>query len=157
VGLISPCTTTYSGLLYGKTGGEKRSACRRDSDEVPLVPHKKLGKSFQIAYVNSIRSSSVAARPLLRSAVGVQKFEIINGLEPVVHADNEHGSVDEGEQVAEHSSVGSSRDGDSETCPVCLDTFTTQDIGTPDVCNHKFYVACLQRWSENKNICPVHR
>jgi hypothetical protein len=66
--------------VYGKTGNEKRSACRRDIDEIPFEPHKKPGEGFQFAYVKSSRSNrrSDAARPTLRSAGGVQKVEIIN-------------------------------------------------------------------------------
>jgi putative Ca2+/H+ antiporter (TMEM165/GDT1 family) len=38
-----------------------------------------------------------------------------------------------------------------------LDTFTTQKIGTPNVCDHTFCVACLKKWSKNENICPIDR
>jgi hypothetical protein len=46
--------------------------------------------------------------------------------------------------------------GDSVNCPVCLDTFTTQKVGTPDTCNHTFCAACLQECAKNNNICPVY-
>jgi hypothetical protein len=52
--------------------------------------------------------------------------------------------------------VDNSGDGDSVNCPVCLVTFTTQGVGTPDTCDHTFYAACLQEWSKNENNCPVH-
>jgi hypothetical protein len=103
--------------------------------------------------------SSVAGHPLHESAAGVQKVEISdsrgNELEPVDHADDEHGSVDEDEKVTGHSSMESSSDGDPVKCPVCSATFTTQEVGTPDTCDHTFCAACLQEWTKNKNNCPV--
>jgi hypothetical protein len=47
--------------------------------------------------------------------------------------------------------------GQSEKCPICLCEFGTQEIGTPECCNHSFCVDCLQEWSENSNICPLDR
>jgi hypothetical protein len=47
--------------------------------------------------------------------------------------------------------------GQAEKCPICLCEFGTQEIGTPDCCNHSFCVPCLQEWSENSNICPLDR
>jgi hypothetical protein len=131
--------------MDGGRGTEKRSFCGRDNDEIPLEPHKKTGKSFQIASVNNIISgSSVAAHPPLRSAVGLQKFKVVNELEPADHVDDEHGSLDEWKQVPGHTSVDNSSDGDSVMCPVCLKTFTTQKIGTPDTFDHTFCVVCLE-------------
>jgi hypothetical protein len=102
-------------------------------------------------------NSSVAASPPLISAVGLPKFEIVKELEPAGHADDEHDSVDEGEQVAGHSSVDNSSNEDSVICTVCFDTFTTQLVGTPNVCNHTFCAECLKKWSQDNNICPVDR
>jgi hypothetical protein len=103
--------------------------------------------------------NSVAGRPLRGSAAGVQKVEISGGrgneLGPAGHADDEHGNGDEGEQVSGYSSVGSYSDGDSVKCPVCSVTFTTQEVGTPDTCDHTFCAACLQEWTKNRNSCPL--
>jgi hypothetical protein len=144
--------------VYGETGKEKGSACRRDNDEIAFAPHKKPGERFQFAYMKSSSSrSNDAARPPLMSAVRVQKVEIINELEPAGHDDDDHGSVDEYEQVAGHSSVDNGNDGDSEKCPVCLENFTTQVVGIPDICDHTFCASCLHEWSKNENNCPVDR
>jgi PHD and RING finger domain-containing protein 1 len=51
----------------------------------------------------------------------------------------------------------SSRNWDSERCPICLVTFAEQEIGTPDSCVHIFCVGCLEQWSKHANTCPVDR
>jgi len=43
--------------------------------------------------------------------------------------------------------MSDSSDGQSEKCPICLRNFTTQEIGTPEACDHSFCVECLQEWS----------
>jgi hypothetical protein len=50
-----------------------------------------------------------------------------------------------------------STDGQSEICPICLCGFVTQDVGTPEGCNHSFCVDCLQEWLKTANTCPVDR
>jgi hypothetical protein len=84
----------------------------------------------------------------------VNKF---NELEPADHVDDEHGSVHEWKHVPGHTSVDNSSGGDSIMCPFCLNTLTTQKIGTPDTCAHIFGAACLEEWTNIKNTCPVDR
>jgi hypothetical protein len=176
--------------VYGRTGKRKRSARRRDSDEIPFEPERKVRKRFQIVSVKRSSSSvadcpphrpavssrsSVAVRPPEGSAVskrssvtdsppeglaaGEQKVEISDGRgnesDPAGHADDEHGSADESKQVAGHSSEDNYSDGDSVKCPVCSVTFTTQEVGTPDTCDHTFCAACLQEWTKIRNNCPL--
>jgi hypothetical protein len=144
--------------MDGGKGREKKSSCGRDNDEILLEPHKKTGKGFQIASVNNIISgSSVAARPPQRSAVRLQQFDIVNELEPADHVDDEHGSLDEWNQVPGHSSVDNSSGGDSVMCPVSLNSLTTRKIRTPDTCDHIFCAACLEEWTKIKNTCPDDR
>ncbi|KAJ8915230.1 hypothetical protein NQ315_015453 [Exocentrus adspersus] len=50
-----------------------------------------------------------------------------------------------------------SSDGQSEKCPICLISFKTQEIGTPESCDHMFCLECIQEWSKNMNTCPVDR
>ncbi|KAJ8961793.1 hypothetical protein NQ318_021395 [Aromia moschata] len=50
-----------------------------------------------------------------------------------------------------------SSDGQSEKCPICLLSFKTQEIGTPESCDHVFCLECIQEWSKNVNTCPVDR
>ncbi|XP_049821417.1 PHD and RING finger domain-containing protein 1 isoform X2 [Aethina tumida] len=50
-----------------------------------------------------------------------------------------------------------SSDGQSDKCPICLATFRTQEIGTPESCDHQFCLECIQEWSKNMNTCPVDR
>jgi hypothetical protein len=79
-------------------------------------------------------------------------------LESACHDENENGVVDRGEQFPRLSSVDDRSYKDSDECPLCSATFTTQEVGTPDTCDHIFCVACLQEWSKNESTCPVdHR
>ncbi|GLV43661.1 uncharacterized protein CBL_07012 [Carabus blaptoides fortunei] len=50
-----------------------------------------------------------------------------------------------------------SSDGESEKCPICLLSFNTQEVGTPETCDHSFCAECIQEWSKNVNTCPVDR
>ena len=33
-------------------------------------------------------------------------------------------------------------------CPICLLSFTNQDIGTPESCDHEFCLKCIVEWSK---------
>jgi PHD and RING finger domain-containing protein 1 len=159
--------------LHGKmTGMRKRSAYRQDNDEISSEPGSRLrkrvntadempsepGRKSQTADVSSSRRRVVARSPLRGSAAGEQTIEITDSrghqLEPAGHADDELHSVDEDEQVAEHSSQDNVNDGDSVRCFICLVPFTTQDIATPDTCDDTLCAACLQELSHNGNNCP---
>ncbi|NWJ04471.1 PHRF1 protein, partial [Crypturellus undulatus] len=50
-----------------------------------------------------------------------------------------------------------SSDEDSENCPICLNTFRDQAVGTPENCSHYFCLDCIEEWSKNANSCPVDR
>ncbi|XP_061465984.1 PHD and RING finger domain-containing protein 1 isoform X2 [Rhineura floridana] len=53
--------------------------------------------------------------------------------------------------------LGSSSDEDAEKCPICLNTFRDQAVGTPENCAHYFCLDCIVEWSKNANSCPVDR
>lgn len=53
--------------------------------------------------------------------------------------------------------LSDSSDGESEKCPICLLSFNTQEVGTPETCDHSFCAECIQEWSKNVNTCPVDR
>ncbi|XP_041074441.1 PHD and RING finger domain-containing protein 1 isoform X2 [Polyodon spathula] len=53
--------------------------------------------------------------------------------------------------------VGLSSDEDAENCPICLNTFQEQALGTPESCAHYFCLDCILEWSKNANSCPVDR
>jgi hypothetical protein len=59
-------------------------------------------------------------------------------------------------QAVPHKSDGSNDEQPAE-CYICLEEFITQEVGTPDVCNHSFCVTCLQGWSKRANTCPIDR
>ncbi|XP_072719785.1 PHD and RING finger domain-containing protein 1 isoform X2 [Ciconia boyciana] len=50
-----------------------------------------------------------------------------------------------------------SSDEDGENCPICLNTFRDQAVGTPENCSHYFCLDCIMEWSKNANSCPVDR
>jgi hypothetical protein len=47
--------------------------------------------------------------------------------------------------------------GDSLMCPVCLNNFTTQEVGTSDTCDHTFCVLCLKKWFLYTQNYPLAR
>ncbi|NXL15172.1 PHRF1 protein, partial [Setophaga kirtlandii] len=53
--------------------------------------------------------------------------------------------------------VSLSSDEDGENCPICLNTFRDQAVGTPENCSHYFCLDCIVEWSKNANSCPVDR
>ncbi|NXB12176.1 PHRF1 protein, partial [Cnemophilus loriae] len=53
--------------------------------------------------------------------------------------------------------VSISSDEDAENCPICLNTFRDQAVGTPENCSHYFCLDCIVEWSKNANSCPVDR
>ncbi|XP_036619422.1 PHD and RING finger domain-containing protein 1 isoform X2 [Trichosurus vulpecula] len=50
-----------------------------------------------------------------------------------------------------------SSDEDAESCPICLNVFRNQVVGTPENCTHYFCLDCIVEWSKNANSCPVDR
>ncbi|XP_077143907.1 PHD and RING finger domain-containing protein 1 isoform X2 [Ranitomeya variabilis] len=50
-----------------------------------------------------------------------------------------------------------SSDEERENCPICLNGFRDQVVGTPENCNHYFCLDCILEWSKNANSCPVDR
>lgn len=51
----------------------------------------------------------------------------------------------QGELVA--NGVGDSDD-DAESCPICLNTFRDQAVGTPEGCAHYFCLDCILEWAK---------
>ncbi|XP_019646241.1 PREDICTED: PHD and RING finger domain-containing protein 1-like isoform X2 [Branchiostoma belcheri] len=48
-------------------------------------------------------------------------------------------------------------DEEEESCPICLNEFELQEVGTPAACQHNFCIDCILEWSKNINSCPVDR
>ncbi|XP_076971379.1 PHD and RING finger domain-containing protein 1 isoform X2 [Tamandua tetradactyla] len=48
-------------------------------------------------------------------------------------------------------------DDEAESCPICLNAFRGQAVGTPESCAHYFCLDCIAEWSKNANSCPVDR
>ncbi|XP_014669253.1 PREDICTED: PHD and RING finger domain-containing protein 1-like [Priapulus caudatus] len=59
--------------------------------------------------------------------------------------------------MSEGSSESESGGEEVDRCPVCLRRFRSQDIGTPESCDHSFCLECIEEWSKNLNTCPVDR
>lgn len=47
---------------------------------------------------------------------------------------------------------GSSSDEDAENCPICLNTFRDQAVGTPENCAHYFCLDCIVEWSKVRTL-----
>ncbi|XP_007571847.1 PHD and RING finger domain-containing protein 1 isoform X1 [Poecilia formosa] len=50
-----------------------------------------------------------------------------------------------------------SSDEDREKCPICLNSFSSQPVATPENCEHYFCFDCILEWAKNANSCPVDR
>ncbi|XP_058501022.1 PHD and RING finger domain-containing protein 1 isoform X3 [Solea solea] len=53
--------------------------------------------------------------------------------------------------------AGLSSDEDSDKCPICLNSFSSQPVATPETCEHYFCLDCILEWATNANSCPVDR
>ncbi|XP_029009383.1 PHD and RING finger domain-containing protein 1 isoform X3 [Betta splendens] len=53
--------------------------------------------------------------------------------------------------------AGMSSDEDSDKCPICLNSFGSQPVATPESCQHYFCLDCILEWAKNANSCPVDR
>ncbi|XP_074399364.1 PHD and RING finger domain-containing protein 1 isoform X2 [Zonotrichia albicollis] len=67
------------------------------------------------------------------------------------------GMVDSSKSEPHLNGVSLSSDEDGENCPICLNTFRDQAVGTPESCSHYFCLDCIVEWSKNANSCPVDR
>ncbi|KAL4224737.1 PHD and RING finger domain-containing protein 1 [Mactra antiquata] len=70
--------------------------------------------------------------------------------------DDDDDEIDEGDEAVLEASDSDGTD-DTERCPICLNRFKDQDIGTPESCDHMFCLECIQEWSKNVNTCPSDR
>lgn len=43
---------------------------------------------------------------------------------------------------------GMSSDEDSENCPICLNSFSSQPVATPESCQHYFCLDCILQWAK---------
>lgn len=43
-------------------------------------------------------------------------------------------------------------DDDSESCPICLNAFREQAVGTPENCAHYFCLDCIVEWSKVRGV-----
>ncbi|KAM9854080.1 uncharacterized protein phrf1 [Aulostomus maculatus] len=53
--------------------------------------------------------------------------------------------------------AGMSSDEDADKCPICLNSFSSQPVATPETCEHYFCLDCILEWTKNANSCPVDR
>ncbi|XP_054131025.1 PHD and RING finger domain-containing protein 1 isoform X2 [Melozone crissalis] len=67
------------------------------------------------------------------------------------------GMADSSKSAPHLNGVSLSSDEDGENCPICLNTFRDQAVGTPESCSHYFCLDCIVEWSKNANSCPVDR
>lgn len=44
-----------------------------------------------------------------------------------------------------------SDDENADNCPICLNRFKDQDVGTPEACDHNFCLECIQEWANVRN------
>ncbi|XP_078586694.1 uncharacterized protein LOC144868390 isoform X2 [Branchiostoma floridae x Branchiostoma japonicum] len=68
----------------------------------------------------------------------------------------EDGQEDE-EVNGKTNATNDAGDEEAESCPICLNEFELQEVGTPVNCQHNFCIDCILEWSKNTNSCPVDR
>ena len=44
--------------------------------------------------------------------------------------------------------AGLSSDEDSDKCPICLNSFSSQPVATPENCEHYFCLDCILEWAK---------
>lgn len=44
--------------------------------------------------------------------------------------------------------AGMSSDEDAEKCPICLNSFNSQPVATPESCEHYFCLDCILEWAK---------
>ncbi|XP_060931833.1 PHD and RING finger domain-containing protein 1 [Limanda limanda] len=84
--------------------------------------------------------------------------------------DEEEGNEEDGDEEdedikAEDGALGgtcvdlaeTSSDEDADKCPICLNSFSSQPVATPESCEHYFCLDCILEWTKNANSCPVDR
>lgn len=54
-------------------------------------------------------------------------------------------------------SDSSSGDETCEKCAICLRLIKSQEVGSPEGCDHIFCAVCVIEWSKNSNVCPLDR
>lgn len=64
--------------------------------------------------------------------------------------DDDEEGVDGGQVSDEDSASSGSSDSEdgSEKCPICLQRFTEQEVGSPEMCEHQFCLRCITAWSK---------
>ncbi|XP_029992038.1 PHD and RING finger domain-containing protein 1 isoform X2 [Sphaeramia orbicularis] len=50
-----------------------------------------------------------------------------------------------------------SSDEEADKCPICLNSFNSQPVATPENCVHYFCLDCILEWAKNANLCPIDR
>ncbi|XP_067125469.1 LOW QUALITY PROTEIN: PHD and RING finger domain-containing protein 1-like [Centruroides vittatus] len=71
---------------------------------------------------------------------------------------DEDGEISRSLDKTMNSDIDSDSSNDlSERCPICLNRFIGQTVGSPDSCDHNFCLECLLEWTKNINTCPVDR
>lgn len=63
----------------------------------------------------------------------------------------------ESKPTCKNDSTSETDDDQLEKCPICLLSFKSQEVGSPESCDHSFCIDCILEWSKNVNTCPVDR
>ncbi|XP_054632559.1 PHD and RING finger domain-containing protein 1 isoform X2 [Dunckerocampus dactyliophorus] len=75
-----------------------------------------------------------------------------------VEDEEEDAEVDDGVLGETSAAIAAmSSDEDADKCPICLNSFSSQPVATPENCQHYFCLDCILAWAKNANSCPVDR
>ncbi|XP_061891863.1 PHD and RING finger domain-containing protein 1-like isoform X1 [Entelurus aequoreus] len=106
---------------------------------------------------NEEEDGTLASSHLLRHAPGDR---LIGNTElALVYEDEEEDAdIDDGVFGETSAAIAAmSSDEDADKCPICLNSFSSQPVATPENCQHYFCLDCILAWAKNANSCPVDR
>ncbi|KAK9739931.1 Ring finger domain [Popillia japonica] len=75
----------------------------------------------------------------------------------VTETEAKNTSTQDTKLLPKNDSSSESGDDQLEKCPICLLPFKSQEVGSPESCDHSFCIDCILEWSKNVNTCPVDR
>lgn len=117
---------------------------------MPVTPCRAVGKDVSLECgvweCAFLRVAAAAGLPCLVHVVTL--LPLSQGSEGSEDDDDVDVDVMVDAQGSLEASDALNSDDDSESCPICLNTFRGQVVGTPQSCAHYFCLDCIVEWSK---------
>lgn len=119
---------------------------------MPVTPGRAAGKgSLKCGVWGPAFLSVAAAARSLSSLHAGTVFPLSQGPEDSEDDDDDLEIV-AGPQGSLEASGALNSDDDAESCPICLNAFRDQAVGTPQSCAHCFCLDCIVEWSKVRRL-----